>query len=290
MERVLISVIIPAYNEEDAITETVKRAGEILENAGLSPYEIVVVDDASKDRTAELATEAGATVVRHVQNFGYGRSLKDGITAAQYDIIAITDADGTYPLDRIPDLVDEYRKGFDMTVGARTGEHYRESAIKAPLRRALKFLVEFAAGQNIPDINSGLRVFSRSSVMGYFPRLCNTFSFTTSLTLAYMMTGKSVFYTPIDYHKRIGATKVRLLKDALRTFHYIVQAILYYDPIKIFLILCAMTMGMGAFVLLLGFIFQIHSAFQLSVGSILVTIVIFALGLLADLLTQIMRK
>jgi len=288
--RSVISIVIPAYNEENAITDTVKQASAVLDKAGLSPYEIIVVDDASSDKTADYARDAGAKVVSHVQNFGYGRSLKDGIKAASYDIIAITDADGTYPIDRIPDLVTEHQKGFDMAVGTRTGKHYRESAFKAPLRKILKYLVEFAAGQKIPDINSGLRVFSRSTVLNYFPRLCNTFSFTTSLTLAYMLTGRSVYYTEIEYHKRVGATKVRLFKDALRTLHYIVQAILYYDPIKIFLILCALTILMGIFMLGLGILLQIHSAFLFAVGSLLVAIVVFALGLLADLLTQILRK
>lgn len=226
----------------------------------------------------------------HPHNVGYGRSLKDGIAAAQYDTIAITDADGTYPVERIPDLLQQYVYGFDMVVGQRTGVHYRESVFKAPLRAILKFLVEFTAGRTVPDINSGLRVFSRRTAQPYFKHLCDTFSFTTSLTLAYMMTGKFVAYVPINYHARIGSTKVQLLREALRTLQYIVQAIIYYNPLKIFLIMSVLCLLLATIALAVALILQITTAFILCVGSILLAILIFALGLLADLLKQIMTK
>ena len=175
-------------------------------------------------------------MVRHPHNVGYGRSLKNGIAAAQYDMIAICDADGTYPAAAIPELVRLHREGFDMAVGRRQGPHYRESMLKMPMRALLRFLVEWTAGRHIPDINSGLRVFSRAAVMQYFAHLCDTFSFTTSLTLAYMMTGRFVAYAPIDYFERAGRSKVRLFRDALRTLQYIVEAILYYNPLKLFLL------------------------------------------------------
>lgn len=285
-----VSVVVPAYNEESGIELTVRSIQNVFQRAGFGNYEVVVVDDGSSDRTGQFAHRAGARVVTHPHNVGYGRSLKDGITAARHDTIVITDADGTYPVERIPDLLQQYVRGFDMVVGQRTGQHYRESAIKAPLRSILKYLVEFTAGRRIPDINSGLRVFRRETVMPYFQHLCDTFSFTTSLTLAYMMTGRFVTYLPMDYHSRIGKTKVRLFRESLRTLQYIVQAIIYYNPLKIFIMMSALCLLFAAFTLIIAMIFQITSAFILSVGSILVAILVFALGLLADLLKQIMTK
>ncbi len=146
----------------------------------------------------------------------------------------------TYPFTEVPKLLEEYHKGFDMVVGARTGEHYRESNLKSPLRKILKFLVEFTAGRKVPDVNSGLRVFSKTTIIAYLNHLCDTFSFTTSMTLAYMMTGKFVKYIPIPYDKREGKSKVRLFRDSLRTLQYILQAINYYNPIKIFLSFAAL--------------------------------------------------
>lgn len=285
-----LSVVIPAYDEEQGIALTIHAIHDTFQRAGFTRYETVVVNDGSADGTALEAVQAGARVVVHPHNVGYGRSLKDGIAAAQYDTIAITDADGTYPVERIPDLLQQYVYGFDMVVGQRTGVHYRESVIKAPLRAILKFLVEFTAGRMVPDINSGLRVFSRRTAQPYFKHLCDTFSFTTSLTLAYMMTGKFVAYVPIDYHVRIGSTKVQLFREALRTLQYIVQAIIYYNPLKIFLIMSVLCLLLATIALAVALIFQITTAFILCVGSILLAILIFALGLLADLLKQIMTK
>ena len=286
----MISVVIPALNERNAIIETVERTREVLAAAKLEPFEIVVVDDGSDDGTGELAKQAGAHVLRHPHNIGYGRALKDGIAAAQYDIIVITDADGSYPIEEIPALVALYQSGFDMVVGARTGKQYRESSLKSPLRAVLKTIVEFTANRSIPDINSGLRVFSRKVAMSYFRHLSDTFSFTTSLTLAYMMNARFVTYKDIDYHERVGQSKVRLFRDSVRTLQYVVEAATYYNPLKIFFLFGLICFAIAVVSFAGGVIFQIVSAFVLGVGAILLAILVFAMGLLAVLLRQIMDR
>jgi glycosyltransferase involved in cell wall biosynthesis len=284
----MISLVIPAFNEQDQIATTIATASGVLRSAKLEPFEIVVVDDGSTDATGAQARKAGARVVTHIQNLGYGRSLKDGIAASSYDTIVITDADGTYPLGEIPTLVAEYDRGFDMVVGARTGRHYRESFIKSPMRKLLKWLVEFTAGRSIPDTNSGLRVFSRKTIMPYYNHLCDTFSFTTAATLAYMMTGRTVAYLPIPYHQRVGKSKVRLLRDSMRTLQYIVEAIIYYNPLKIFIVCSAFCVALGLICIPFAIVFRITTLFMFSAGTMLVAILIFSLGLLAVLLRQIM--
>lgn len=290
----MISVVIPAYNEQDAILLTIERIQQILGDSQINPFEIIIVDDGSRDETPirleTFSNTASIKIIRHPHNLGYGRSLKDGITAAKYDTIVITDADLTYPFEKLEDLLVEYQKGFDMVVGKRTGKFYRESIIKTPLRKILKFMVEFTAGRSIPDINSGFRIFSKSIVTKYFKHLCDTFSFTTSMTLAYMMTGKTVHYVDIPYHERSGQTKVRLFKDSLRTLQYIVQAINYYNPLKIFLLfgLLCFAGAMGGFIL--STFFGLKSCFYLGIGGLLTCIIIFCFGLIADLLKQIMDK
>jgi glycosyltransferase involved in cell wall biosynthesis len=279
----MISVVIPALNEKDAIGATVSDISRVLTAANLVPFEIVVVDDGSSDETGKIAAAAGARVVRHPHNVGYGRSLKDGIEASRYDTIAICDADGTYPTAAIPELVRLHREGFDMAVGQRHGPHYRESLLKMPLRAILRFLVEWTAGRRIPDINSGLRVFSRASVTQYFPHLCDTFSFTTSMTLAYMMTGRFVTYSQIDYFERSGRSKVRLLRDALRTLQYVVEAILYYNPLKIFLLFSLICLVAAALMMVVSLYFKIVTGVMLSVGAAMVAVIILAIGMLAVL-------
>lgn len=290
----MISVVIPAYNEQDAILSTVDTIQQVLRKSHKNSWEIVIVDDGSRDdtplRLKTLSDSDNVKIIRHPHNLGYGRSLKDGILAAKYDTIVIMDSDLTYPFEKLDDLLTEYKVGFDMVVGKRTGEFYRESIIKSPLRKILKFLVEFTAGRTIPDINSGFRIFSKSTVTKYFNHLCDTFSFTTSMTLAYMMTGKTVCYVDIPYHERSGQTKVRLIKDSLRTLQYIIQAINYYNPLKIF-ILFGLLCFLGA---LTGFFMSaflgLTSGFYLGIGGLLTCIIIFCFGLIADLLKQIMDK
>ncbi len=284
-----LSLVIPCLNEEEVIIETIQNAREVFDSMQLESYEIIIVDDGSTDKSVELALAENARVVRHPHNLGYGRSIKDGITAAQNDTIVISDADGTYPLEEIPKLVKEYEKGFDMVVGSRTGTHYRESWFKEILRFILKWLVEFTAGREIQDINSGLRVFSRKTSMQFFNRLCDTFSLSTSMTLAYMMTTKFVTHVPIPYGKRVGKSKVRLFRDSLRTLQFIVEAILYYNPIKIFIVFCALCLIFSGFSFLAAFLFQLKSAFLMGVGGVLATFLIFSMGLQSVLLSKLLN-
>lgn len=267
------SIIIPAFNEEKGIARVLDTIASTLPNA-----EVIVVDDASKDDTAGIAESKGARVVRHPTNAGYGRSLKDGIKHASHDIIVISDADGSYPIEQIPALLSKMDEGFDMVVGARQGKAYRGPFLKMPARILLKFLVEFTTGKHIPDINSGLRVFRKSQVMPFFPDLCEGFSFTTTITLVYMLTGKFVAYIPIQYHKRIGRSKVRIIRDSLMTLQYITEAMANYNPIKLYLLLS----GLALFttVILTGIAFWLHIALVggLAAASFFASWVLFGMG------------
>lgn len=282
----MVSVIIPAFNEENAIASVVKDVNAALKTAKIKDFEIIVVDDGSGDGTADLAEKAGARVIRNIQNIGYGFSLKQGIRAAAHDTIVIADADGTYPVEMIPDLLEKYRQGFDLVVGARTGPHYRESLLKYPLRAVLKWLVEFTVGRKVSDVNSGIRVFSRDTIVPYLPRLSDKFSFTTSQTMAYMLQKKFVHYVPVGYRERVGKTKVRLLRDSLGALQMILSAIVYFNPLKLFVILCGMTGIFGIAAVAFGLVFATPIALWLGIVSFLITVVVFALGLVAEMLHQ----
>ena len=277
----MISVILPALNEEEGIVRSLKELSSVPLGEG---SEILVIDDASVDQTGARAADLGARVVRHVTNQGYGRSLKDGIAAARNDTLVIADADGSYPFDRIPALIEEYEKGFDMVVGVRQGLS-GEPPFKIGLRFLLKGLVEFTAGTRVPDVNSGMRVFSKKTISKELPLLSNGFSFTTSLTLCYLMRGRFVAHLPIAYNARVGRSKVRLLRDSLRTLQFIVQAMVYFNPLKAFLLPCIACLALsgGAF---LAAIAGVRGAFSLGFEALLAAIVIFSLGLFAVMLRQ----
>jgi polyisoprenyl-phosphate glycosyltransferase len=233
----MLSVVIPALNEEAAIGETIEVIREHLTRAAIE-HEIIVISDGSSDRTAAIAHERGAVVIEHPAPGGYGRSLKDGIAAAKHALIGITDADGTYPNERLVELYELCAgKGFDMAVGARTGPHYKGTFLKMPARRVFAWLSEYATGTKIPDINSGLRVFRKELVTRYEHTISNGFSFTTTITLAALLNGYFVTHVPIEYFKRKGSSHVRYWRDTIRALQIIVESILYYNPLKLFLLL-----------------------------------------------------
>jgi glycosyltransferase involved in cell wall biosynthesis len=227
------SIIIPSYNEEKGI---VKVLEEILANDPQKIYEVIVVDDCSTDGTAEAVGRYPVRLLKNVQNFGYGYSLKCGISVAQHDNIIIIDADGSYPISALPGLIKEYEKGFDMVIGARQGMYYQGSFAKRLGRFCFGRLSEFATGRKIPDINSGCRVFRKDLTLRFFHTLSSGFSFTTTITLAFMLNAHSVRYIPIEYNKRTGSSKVRYMRDTLRAAQIIVEAIVFYNPIKIYIL------------------------------------------------------
>jgi glycosyltransferase involved in cell wall biosynthesis len=236
LEPTGVTVVVPAYNEEDAIGETLQQLKAML--SGWSrPSEIIVVDDGSSDKTASVASGMEIQVISHPLNSGYGRSLISGIEAARYDTIAIVDADGTYPVEKLPELLTLFDKGFHMVVAARQGQHYDGALGKRFLRMVFRTLAEYTCGRKIPDINSGFRVFDRRPVLAWRASLSTGFSFTTTITLLFMLNHLFVGYMPMTYSQRVGQSKVRLFRDSLRSLQIILTTIAQFNPLKFFLLL-----------------------------------------------------
>lgn len=238
-EPLQVSIVIPAFNEEAAVGAEVRNVRKTLQQAGVE-HEIIVVDDGSQDRTADEAVRAGARVLKSLMNRGYGASLKTGITAAKYDMICITDADGTYPADQIPALLEQLRTA-DMVVGARVGQNVNIPLVRKPAKLMLGWLAERIAGRKIPDLNSGLRAFRRELAMQYFSVLSNKFSFTTTITLALMADDYSVLYHPIDYYARVGRSKI-VPRHFMDFVILVLRMAMLFQPLKVF-IPAALTFG-----------------------------------------------
>lgn len=301
METQGISIILPAYNEEHGIGPVIDQLHAVMarEHTGRGlPYEIVAVDDGSTDATAEMAERrAGASppgsplgaviVLRHHANKGYGASLKTGMRHARYDTLCITDADGTYPNDRIPDLVARLEESHaDMVVGARIGENVQIPLLRRPAKWAIGRLANQVAGETIPDLNSGLRVFRRRAAMEFFDILPDGFSFTTTITLGMLTNGYLVEYEPIDYHARVGQSKIRPIRDTLNFVQLILRIALYFAPLKLFLPLSGLLLLLG----LAWGIFSVTVLGQLADVSTLVIVMtavqIAVIGLLAELINR----
>lgn len=283
-----ISVVIPAYNEEKAIEMTLAGIDDMLKPLGIQ-YEIVVVDDGSIDRTAEIAAAKGVKLIRHNVNKGYGASLKSGIRVASYDYILMIDADGTYPLDQIPLLIKE-AGNYDMVVGARTGRDVKISSARKPAKFILNKLAEYLAETKIPDLNSGLRIFKKDVILKFFYILPSGFSFTTTITLALLVNDYSVSFVPINYYKRIGKSKIRPVKDTFNFMFLIIRTVLYFNPLKIFIPVSLSLFVAGIFVFLYSYYF-LGRIMDVSTILLLVTsIQVSAIGLLADLIDKKLQR
>ena len=280
-----VSVIIPAYNEEEGIGEVLERVHRVLR--GRYDYELIVVDDGSTDRTLIIAQEHLARIVSNPTNVGYGFSIKRGIRAAAGECVFITDADGTYPIERLPEFIDKFYDGFDMVVGARQGAAYMSSAAKSFARLCFKLMSEFVTGKKIADINSGFRVLRRSKMLPILDDLSNTFSFTTSTTLIFFLQHNFIKYIPIEYTKRKGKSKVKYLRDALVATQIMVDIIARYNPIKLFLLLSFMPFAAGL-VFLIGALFGGGASLLiLALNSFFFGLLLLALGFLATMFRKI---
>jgi glycosyltransferase involved in cell wall biosynthesis len=228
-------VVVPCYNEKGAIVQTLRELRGVLVDAG--PHELIVVDDGSTDGTAELLAEEvrrdpSLSVLTHTENRGYGASLKTGILYASADLVVITDADGTYPNGRIPELLEAARSA-DMVVGARTASDVVYPWLRKVPKTFLRAYSSWLARRNIPDINSGLRVFPRDVAKQFLNILPDGFSFTTTITLAMMINHYVVQYVPISYAPRLGKSKIQPIRDTLRFLRLVVCTGMYFAPMRV---------------------------------------------------------
>jgi len=273
------TVVIPAFNEEAGIQPVIHSLREALDGYD---YQLLVVDDGSEDQTAKLAFEAGAEVLSQPVNRGYGASLKTGIRKASHDRIVIIDADGTYPVTAIPGLVaglDEY----EMVVGARVGANTNIPFVRRPAKWVLRQLASYLAGRRIPDLNSGLRAMRRDLVARYTHLLPSGFSFTTTITLAALCRDHLVKYETIDYHARVGQSKIRPY-HAFEFLILILRTIVYFNPLKVFL-------PIGAVLVFTGLVKTVYDIWigDLSESAIFAFLaggLVWVVGLLSDQISR----
>jgi len=281
-----VSVVIPAYNEENGIAGTLEALIASLQKATFD-YEIIVVNDGSTDNTGSLLTKFPVKAITNDINLGYGGSIKNGIQQATHELICITDADGTYPNERIPELVSELiSHNADMVVGARTGSQVAIPYIRRPAKWVIGKLANYSVARKIPDINSGLRVFRRDIALNFFNLLPNGFSLTTTITLAMLTNNYKVRYISINYFPRKGKSKIRPIHDTVNFLILIARIALYFAPLRIF-------MPLSFIFFILGLLWGISSYVWLGKVADLSTLVLIlastqlgATGMLAELVNH----
>ncbi len=245
-----LTVLLPAYNEELAIGRVLGDLVQALDPLDLD-YEIVVVDDASTDATADLAERFAADcwqtpvrVIRAVENRGAGAARKLGIREARGDVIVMLDADGSYPAEAIPALLKHF-PAYDQVNGARTSEQGTHAWLRRPAKWFIRKLACYLTGHAIPDLNTGLKAFKREAMLPWLWVIPNGFSCVTTMTLAFLTNDYAVKYVPVDYRPRIGRSKFHPIHDTLAYLATVLRMVLYFRPLKVFMPLAGTILLLG---------------------------------------------
>ncbi|OIP93901.1 MAG: glycosyl transferase [Syntrophobacteraceae bacterium CG2_30_61_12] len=274
-----LSVVIPAYNEGLVIGDTVRTIHGLYPDA-----EILVVDDGSSDDTAGRARDAGAYVWSHPYNMGNGAAVKTGLRLASGDKIVLMDGDGQHQPTDIARLL-EAAERYDMVVGSRdAGGHanWSRRLANALYNRLARYATRFP----IKDLTSGFRVLDRETVLRYLYLLPNTFSYPTTLTMAYLRSGRTVCYVPITTRRRTGKSKIKPLRDGTRFLLIILKITTLFSPLRIFLpvSLACFFLGAGNY----AFTYFTRGRFtNMSALFFITSLILFMLGLVSEQITQL---
>lgn len=281
--RGAVSVVLPALNEA---TPLATFLAELVGVAQVHDWEVIVVDDGSSDGTSEVARGAGATVVRHERRRGYGAALKTGVRTATRRYVAFMDGDGQHAVSSMLDLL-KLATTADMIVGARRS--LRDSDVwRRPGKWVLNQLATYIAQESIPDLNSGLRVVDRDVLRRYIHLCPDGFSFTTTITLAFLDRGRTVRYVPIEVARPLTKSTVSVA-TGFQTLLLVLRLATLFQPLRLFVTASLLLM-------LAGFLWSIPYALEghgISIGAALLVLsgvqLLFA-GLLADQIATLRKE
>jgi len=279
-----ISIIVPAYNEEDAIRYGLEK---FIELGYHQKHELIYINDGSTDNTAKIIGEFPVKLYNHNINKGYGAALKTGIRKATGDKVIILDSDGQHDpkyIDQLIGMLDDY----DMVIGERDDDSFqvkRRQAGKNLIRRVGEYLVE----QKLPDYNSGFRGFEKELIKEMLHLMPNGFSLSTTSTLAFLKEGYTIGTFPIKVEERIGRkSNVKMVKDGSKTMLLLFRIIMLFNPLKIFF---PLSVGFSLTGLGWGIVgYFLAERFPNSAIIILVFgMMMFFIGLLADQIAMLNR-
>jgi glycosyltransferase involved in cell wall biosynthesis len=287
-----VTVVLPCYNEQDHVVDEVERICKALDASGHS-YELLAVDDCSTDDTLARLTAAAARfpvmrVIPFAHNSGSGTVRRIGTQQARGDIVVWTDADMTYPNERIPELVAmlDADPTIDQVVGARTSEMGSHKLLRVPAKWFIRKVAERLTNTKIPDLNSGLRAFRREVSLPFLKLLPPGFSCVTTITIAFLSNQHNVRYVPIDYFKRAGKSKFKFLKDAYRYILQVLRMVMYFNPLKVLMPPALWLIGIGV---IKGIVDQFLHPLYFAINTVLIFVtglIIASLALLADLIVR----
>ncbi|MFT6100150.1 MAG: glycosyltransferase involved in cell wall biosynthesis [Arenicella sp.] len=277
------TIVIPAKNEAEGLKVILPK----LQNLGAE--EIIVVDDGSTDNTKLLSESFGCRVISHPYSMGNGASIKSGARGVNTESILFMDADGQHDPSNIPDLLAKYDEGFDMVVGARTGQASQANMARGFGNRFYNWFASWMVGHKIDDLTSGLRVVNREKFMRFLYMLPNGFSYPTTSTMAFFRVGYKVGYMPVTMPPRVGKSHLRVFRDGIKFLLIIFKIGTLYSPLRIFLpiALLQFVLGMGryAYTLATSGTFTNMSALLMSSA-----VTVFLIGLVSEQISNLNYK
>lgn len=284
-----VSILVPAYNEEKAISSVINDIEKTMAKSNYE-YELIVVDDCSDDRTASLAKQAGAKVIKTTVQSGSGGARKIGIIHSKGDVIVMLDADATYTAEDIPKLLDFF-PSYDQVIGMRTSEQGTFKLLRKPAKWFIKSLAGYLVNTKIPDLNSGLRAFKKDIILKYTWLIPDGFSCVSTMTMSFLSNKHKVKWIPTEYKKRVGKSKFHPIKDTYNYLLTVIRLVMLFNPLKILF-------PLGGTFLVIGLLKSFHDLFikiipvslYIDIVFIITGINILILGLIADLLVLMLKK
>jgi glycosyltransferase involved in cell wall biosynthesis len=291
-ERPHVTIVLPCYNERGHVVAEIERITATMDASGYT-YDLDVYDDCSTDGTREILAEIAHRfprmryLPRH-RNGGSGTIRRIGSENARGTIVVWTDADLTYPNERIPEFVRMLDDDpmYDQVVGARKTEEGTYKLLRVPAKWAIRKIASRLTESEIPDLNSGLRAFRKDVSRPYLRLLPPGFSCVTTLTVSFLSNGHDVKYVPIDYAKRAGKSKFHFTKDAYRYILQVLRMVMYFNPLKVLMPIALWLLGIGTAKVIYDLI--VHPV-RIAINSMLLLVtglIIAAVALLADLIVR----
>ena len=279
-----VTIVLPCYNEQDHVLQELERIDRAMMSSGYS-YELLVIDDKSTDQTLDLLREVAPKfpamrLMPFRRNGGSGTARRIGTTEAFGQIVVWTDADMTYPNERIPEFVRflDDNPDVDQVVGARLSEEGTHKWARVPAKWIIRKIASSLASVRIPDLNSGLRAFRRDVSLPYLRLLPPGFSCVTTITMAFLSNQHAVEYLPIGYAKRSGVSKFHPFRDAYRYILQVLRMVMYFNPLKVLMPFALWIMALGVAKLIAD---VIRYDWHVTTSSLLLLVVGFQIAVLA---------
>lgn len=283
-----VSVVIPVFNEEQALAQVLADVRAAMVESGKS-FEIIVVDDASTDGSRHIAQSTeGVTVIRHAEQRGSGAARKTGTRAARGEIVVMLDADGTYPAASIPAMLAHF-PDYDQVIGWRQKERGTHPWLRSMAKGFIRRLACYLTQKEIPDLNSGLKAFKREPMLRFMYLIPDGFSCVTTMTLAFLCNGYTIKYHPIEYFPRIGTSKFHPIKDTWTYLLTAIRMVMYFNPLRVFLPMSMLMGTVGA----VKTAYDIATIYDMQESDIVIltsAVLILCVGLLADLIVVQQRR